>query len=253
MKRIVVPVMTMLALLTAPAWAGNIEFRNAVHKDGDESLRTANGERAVLFDKFLKIDWKRLAKAHFTAFPLTNLSKSQVKELDDRSFLGFANITYDAPPTQEYRDAKFVFLSPGGMRALKVSALRGAVRYHLHRDMKNIPTTFFGYVLAVPEPNNPHAGGFVALLRDSQELLSEEIIGVEHPGLAAISPPAKSKPKTQIRYRFSGDPFAYLFVQYEHDAKCEGNCCQYQYFLFREDPKVHRLTPLRSNQYGSCI
>lgn len=256
MKRLMIPVSIMLAFLANPASADEIEFRPAYHLTAwSKPLTAGPGEAAIRFRDFLKIDWEQLAKAHYTAYPLTGLSETQIAELAKKmSLFGDANIDYPAPVTEEYSRARFVFLSADGSRPLNVTGLKGIVRYALTRDLKRVTrVSHFGGILGMPDPNNAPGGGFVALLKDGQEFLSETIVGPENPALDAVNPLKGLGVLTQIEYRFSGADAAYLFVQYEADNDCIQACCQFSYYLFRKDPETGELTQLRYSRYACDI
>jgi hypothetical protein len=51
-------------------------------------IKTEQGENAIAFREFMKIDWERLARSHFKAYPLANLSKAQIEELARNSVFG---------------------------------------------------------------------------------------------------------------------------------------------------------------------
>lgn len=256
-KRIVISVATALALFSGSALAEDVAFRPAYHKDSrNRNVAAPNGEAAILFDEFAEIDWQRLSRSHFKAFPLANLTKDQVRELAKRAnMFGNAEFMYSAPLPEAYRSAEFIFLSADGMRPLKVVDARGTVRYRISRDSKRVDgVVFFGMLIGVPRPNNVVSGGMVALLKGGQRLTRETIVGPPHPRLKDVVPAKQSRQiKRQIRYRFSRSDSAYLFVQFDADIACEEGCCAFRYSLFRENVKTRKLTPLSSSFYGCDI
>lgn len=263
MKPILIAAAVALAFLNGAARAAEIEFRPAYHltdfpayhlTDFGDPVATDEGDAAIRFGDFLNIDWKRLAEAHFTAYPLTGLSQTQIAELAAKSFYGIAFNGYVAPVTSEYGEAELVFLSADGSRPVTATGLTGTVAYELAGNSKTIGrVAHFGYVLGLPDPNNAPGGGFVAMLANGQELLSETIIGPENPALDAVSPLPELAVSRQIEYRFSGDEAAYLFVQYEADDDCKHGCCAFSYYLFRKDPASGALTELRFSQYACDV
>ena len=163
-------------------------------------------------------------------------------------------VLYPAPMTEDYRRARFVFLSADGMRRLYPTGLRGAVMYGLTHDRTAIDrVTHFGQVLGKPDPDNAPGGGFVAMHGQGQELVSETIVGPENPALAAVDPLPGLGAAMQIEYRFSGDDHTYLFVRYEADSACDYGCCQFIYKLFRAEPGSGQLTQVQSSMYGCDV
>lgn len=240
MKRIIVSALTILTFLAGPVQAGDIEFRSAYHTD-----------RAVLFDEFAKIDWEQLAKTHFKAFPLTNLSNAQIQELAKKKNM-FDNVEfhYVAPLPKAYKAAKFVFLSASGVRSVSVIGLRGSVQYRMGGTGKVPSIHFSGRVLGVPEPNDVFSGGFVALLAGDQKIVGEDITGQKHPWLESDKPDNKSRNIISlIRYRLAGTDTAYIFME----AKYKGNECTDNYSLFKQDPKTFKLKVLGGISYGCDI
>jgi len=244
-----------LAFLAGSARADEVQFRPAYHlTDGSAPAVADAGDAAILFEDFLNTDWERLAKHHFTAYPLTGLSQAQIAELAGTSPFLDIPVSYPAPVTEEYRQARFVFLSADGMRRLDATGLRGAVMYGLSQDRKAVEhVTHFGQILGVPDPDNAPGGGFVAMLGKGQELRSETIVGPENPALDAVDPLPGLGVSMQIEYRFSGDDHAYLFVRYEADSACDYGCCQFVYKLFRDDPGSGRLTQVQSSMYACDV
>lgn len=255
MKSILIAAAMALAFLSGPARAGEIEFRPAYNlTDWGKPLATDEGDAAIRFGDFLNIDWERLAEIHFTTYPLTGLSPTQIAELAKQAFYGGAYIDYGAPVTEEYRRTDLVFLSADGSRHLTAAGLTGTVKYEFAGSSTKIGrVAHFGYVLGLPDPNNAPGGGFVAMLGDGQELLSETITGPENPALDAVDPLPKLAVLRQIEYRFSGAEAAYLFVQYEADNDCKHGCCAFSYYLFRKDPASGALTELRFSRYACDI
>jgi hypothetical protein len=244
------PTLIVLGLMTAPGQAAEVEFRSAVHLNWHSQIKTEQGENAIEFREFMKIDWEKLARSHFKAYPLANLTKAQIKELAVKSFFGNTSVDFLTPVSETYKKARFLFLSEDGSRRLDVKALKGTVRYEFNRQMTRIlRVVFYGSVIAVPWPNNVTSGGFVAMLEDGHELSAEEIISWKVTQLDTVNPYEKLKIKRQIRYRFKGAEASYLFLQYEADTACDYGCCEFAYFLFRQDPETRALTQLRSSQY----
>lgn len=256
MKAILIPALMALAFVSGPARADEIDFRPAYHlTPWSEAVATDLGERAIRFDDFFEIDWEQFAQTHFKAYPLTGLSETQIAEIAEKAFSEYyAYIGYDAPVTEDYSHARFVFLSADGMRPLTVTGLRGSVRYKLGNDPKTIEGTFFsGDIRGVPDPNDTKGGGFVAFLKDGQELLSETVVGPGNPALDATNSSQGLAVARQIEYRFSGDDAAYLFVQYEADVQGVAENCQFTYLLFRKDPKSGALTELHYATYACDV
>jgi len=250
MKRLLVSALMALGLLAGPGQAAEVAFQAAGHLDRHRQIETAEGENAVAFRAFMKIDWEQLARRHFKAYPLADLSKAQIEELAGKSFFGHTSVDFLAPLPEAYKTARFLFLSEDGSRRLEAVALKGTVRYALDSRMTGIErVVFYGQVIGVPRPNNVASGGFVALLADGQELSQEEIVSREIPQLEAVNPYGKLKIKRQIRYRFEGAEESYLFVQFEADTACHYGCCQFAYLLFRGDPKTGALTQLQSSLF----
>lgn len=255
MKPFVIPALVALAFLSGPALAGEVEFRPAYHRVAGSGPPAADaGEAVIRFGDFLNTDWERLAKDHFTAYPLTGLSQAQIAELAGEPFYGDAFIYYPVPVTREYGRARFTFLSADGMRPFEVTGLKGTVRYALTGDLRRVThVSHFGYIFGMPDPNNAPGGGFVAMLAEGQELLSENIVGPENPALEAVNPLKGLGVSMQIEYRFSGDDSSYLFVRYEADTRCDFGCCQFIYLLFRKDPETGQLTQLQSSMYACDV
>ncbi len=250
MKRIMFPALIVLGLMTAPGQAAEMEFRGAMHLNWHSQIKTEQGENAIAFREFMKIDWEQLARSHFKAYPLANLTKAQIKELAVKSFFRNTSVDFLAPVPEAYKKARFLFLSDDGSRTLDVKVLKGTVRYEFNRQVTRIlRVVFYGSVIGVPRPNNVASGGFVAMLADGQELSREQIVSRKVPQLDAVNPYEKLKIKQQIRYRFKGAEASYLFLQYEVDRACDYGCCEFAYFLFRQDPETRALTQLRSSQY----
>ena len=250
MKRIMFPALIVLGLMTSPGQAAEVEFRCAMHLNWHRQIKTEQGENAIEFGEFMKIDWEQLARSHFTAYPLENLTKAQIEELAPKSFFGNTSVDLLAPVPEAYQIARFLFLSEDGSRTLDVKVLKGTVRYEFNRQMTGIlRVVFYGSVIGAPWPNNVTSGGFVAMLADGQELSREQIVSRKVPQLDAVNPYEEFKLKQQIRYRFKGAEASYLFLQYEADTACDYGCCEFAYFLFRQDPETRALTQLRSSQY----
>ncbi len=250
MTRIMFPALIVLGLMTSPGQAAEVAFRGATHLNGHRQIETEQGENAIAFGEFMKIDWEQLARSHFKAYPLANLTKAQIEELAAESFFGNASVDFLAPVPEAYRKARFLFLSQDGSRALDVKALKGTVRYEFNRQMTGIlRVVFYGSVIGVPRPNNANSGGFVAMLAEGQELSREQIVSRKVPRLDVVNPYEKLKIKQRIRYRFKGAEASYLFLQYEADTACDYGCCAFAYLLFRQDPETRALTQLRSSQY----
>lgn len=250
MKRIVFPALIVLGLMAGPGQAAEVAFRGAMHLSGHRQIETEQGENAIAFGAFMKIDWEQLARSHFKAYPLADLTKAQIEELALESVFGNASVDFLAPVPEAYRNASFLFLSRDGSRALDVKALKGTVRYEFNRQMTGISrVVFYGSVIGVPWPNNVTSGGFVAMLADGQELSRERIVSRTVPRLDAVNPYEKLTIKQRIRYRFTGAEASYLFLQYGADTACDYGCCVFAYLLFREDPETRALTQLRSSQY----
>lgn len=255
MKPFMIPALMALTFLSGPAWADEVEFRSAYHRTMyNEPLPADAGGAAIRFKDFLNTDWERLANDNFTAYPLTGLSRAQIAELAERSPFVDIPISYPVPVTEEYRRARFVFLSADGMRPFNATGLRGTVLYGLSQDREAVERlTHFGEILGIPDPNNTSGGGFVAMLGQGQTLLSENVIGPENPALDAVNRLEGLAVSTQIEYRFSGDDSTYLFVQYEADNDCDYGCCQFIYMLFRKDPGTGQLTRLQSSMYACDV
>jgi hypothetical protein len=240
--------------MTGPGRAADVEFKPASHLNWHSQIKTEQGENAIAFQEFMKIDWEQLARTHFKAYPLTNLSKSQIKELAGNSFFGNTSIDFLAPLPNAYKKEKFLFLSEDGSRTLDVKALKGTVRYVFNRQMTRIVRVdFYGSVIGVPRPNNVTSGGFVVMLAGGLKLTGEEIVSRKIPPLDSVNPYKKLKIKWQIRYGFEGTDASYLFLQYEADKACDYGCCEFAYLLFREDPNTRAFTQLQSSQYACDI
>ncbi len=250
MKRIIFPALIMLGLMTAPGEAAEVEFRRAMHLNWHSQIKTEGGENAIEFGEFMKIDWEQLARSYFKAYPLANLTNAQIKKLAVKSFFGDTSVDFLAPVPEAYKKARFLFLSEDGSRTLDVKALKGTVRYEFNRQMTRIlRVVFYGSVIGVPWPNNVTSGGFVASLADGHELSGEKIVSRKVPQLDVVNPYENLKIKQQIRYRFKGAEASFLFLQYEPDTSCDYGCCEFAYFLFRQDPETRALTQLGSSQY----
>ena len=245
----------LLAFLSGPAWADEVQFRPAQHRTMYNEPLTADAETgAIQFDDFLDTDWARLARDHFTAYPLSGLSQAQIAELAASTHFYDVAVSYPAPVTEHYRRARLVFLSADGMRPFNATGLRGIVLYGLSHDRKTVErVSHAGRILGRPDPDNAPGGGFVAMLGAGQELLSENTVGPENPALDAVNTLEGLGVSVQIEYRFSGDDSTYLFVRYEDDTRCDYGCCQFIYMLFREDPGTGKLTELQSSMYGCDV
>lgn len=257
MKRFGVPLLMLMALAFPgdPAWAQEVAFRPAYHLSGVAATPPADArDAAVLFDDFFDTGWERLARDHFTAYPLSGLSQAQIAELAGRSEFYDIAVSYVVPVTEEYRRARLVFLSADGMRPIRATGLRGTVLYGLTLDRTAVErVAHSGRILGMPDPNDAPGGGFVAMLGQGQELLSERLAGPGNPALEAVNPLEGLTVLTQIEYRFSGDAHIYLFVRYGADSACEYGCCQFIYLLFRKDPGTGRLTQLQSSMYACDV
>lgn len=250
MKRLLGPALMALSLMTGPSQAAEVAFRPAGHLDRHRQIETAEGENAVAFQEFKKIDWEQLARNHFKAYPLADLSKAQVEELACKSFFGHTSVDFPAPLPEAYKTARFLFLSEDGSRRLDAAAVMGTVRYTFDGQTTGIRRiVFYGRVIGVPKPRTVASGGFVALLADGQELSGEELVRREIPQLEAVNPYAKLKIKRQVRYRFAGADASYLVVRFEADTACHYGCCRFAYLLFREAPKTGALCQLQSSLY----
>ena len=245
----------VLAFLCAPAWAEEARFRPAYHlTDAGAPPAADAGDAAILFEDFLDTDWERLAQDHFAAYPLTGLSPAQIVELSGMSPFYDVAVSYPVPVTEDYREARFVFLSADGMRPFQATGLRGTVLFGLAHDRKSVErVTHFGQVLGKPDPDNAPGGGFVAMLGQGQELVSETIVGPDNPALDAVDPLPGLGASMQIEYRFSGDDHTYLFVRYEADSACDYGCCLFIYKLFRAEPGSGQLTQVQSSMYGCDV
>jgi hypothetical protein len=254
MKPLPVAALMALGLMTGSGQAAEVAFRPAVHQDWHRQIRTAEGENAIAFRGFFEIDWEQQAKRHFTAYPLAGLSKAQIQELAEKSVFGNTSVDFQAPLSEAYKTARFLFLSDDGSRELEAAALKGTVRYTFDSAGTGIErVTFYGSVIGVPRPNNVASGGFVALLANGQELARENLLDGKTPQLEAVNPYPKLKIKRQIRYRFEGAGATYLSVQFDPDTACEYACCAFSYLLFREDPKTGALAQLQSSLYGCDV
>jgi hypothetical protein len=254
MKRLAVSALMALGLMTEPGRTAEVAFRPAAHLDRHRQITSAAGETAVAFPDFLEVDWERLARRHFTAYPLTNLSQAQIEKLADMSVLGSTSVDFPAPLPEAYKTAKLLFLSEDGARGLEAEALKGTVRYTFDREGTGIErVVFYGSVIGVPRPDTVASGGFVALLADGQELARENLISERIPQLEAANPYPKLKIKRRIRYRFQGAAASYLFVQFAPDTACDYACCAFAYVLFREDPETGALAQTGSSLYGCDV
>jgi hypothetical protein len=255
MRGLAIAPLVLLALLSGPAWAGEVVFRPAAHRTMYNAPLPADaGRGAVLFGDFLETDWEALAQEHFTAWPLTGLSPAQIAELAGRTAFYDVAVSYAAPVTDAYRRARFVFLSADGMRRLAATGLEGIVMYGLSTDRKAVArVSHAGRVLGRPDPDNAPGGGFVAMLGPGQELLSETLVGLENPALDALDPMPGLGVAAQVEYRFSGDDHTYLFVQYAADDACDYGCCRFIYMLFRKAPGSGTLTEVQSSMYACDV
>jgi hypothetical protein len=255
MKPFAIALLILLVLPGGPVWADEVQFRPAQHRTMyNEPLAADAKTGAIQFDDFLETDWERLARDHFTAYPLAGLSQAQIAELSRMSPFYDVAVSYPVPVTEDYRKARFVFLSADGMRRFSATGLRGIVLFGLAHDYKAVErVTHFGRILGIPEPNDAPGGGFVAMLGPGQELLSENIVGPENPALDAVNTLEGLGVSVQIEYRFSGDDSTYLFVRYEDDTRCDFGCCQFIYMLFREDPGTGQLTQVQSSMYACDV
>jgi len=111
MKRIVFPALIVLGLMAGPGQAAEVAFRGAMHLSGHRQIETEQGENAIAFGAFMKIDWEQLARSHFKAYPLADLTKAQIEELALESVFGNASVDFLAPVPEAYRNASFLFLS----------------------------------------------------------------------------------------------------------------------------------------------
>ena len=244
-----------IALVLWPDPAAAVEFAPGRHRTMfNKALPAEAGKSPIMFDDLLHTDWERLAKDHFTAYPLTGLSPAQIAELAAESDYSDIPVFYRAPVTEAYGRARFVFLTAGGMRSLDVTGMSGTVLYGLSEDRKAVVRRLrhFGKVVGVPEPSYA-GGGFVAMLGEGQEFLGERRLSPGNPILGVANPMPGLKVSAQVEYRFSSDDSVYLFVQYEADTQCAETCCQFVYELFRKDSGTGSLTSLRSSMYACDV
>jgi hypothetical protein len=225
----------MVLLMPRSAIADDVAFKPAYHKDRHQLIKTQDGQPAIQFDSFETVDWKALAKKHFKAYPLavSRISKAQLKALLKISFFGYSSVSFTAPVPKTTAQQKFIFLSSDGSQDVVVKELKGVVRYKFDRNEKRIVSiSYFGYVLAAPQPNNVQSGGFVGLLQNNQKLVKERLVNLDPKIITQINPYKKLKVKQQTQYRFQNSDESYLVLEYDSDKNCEYGCCTHRYQLF---------------------
>jgi hypothetical protein len=188
-------------------------------------------EAEVCFDSEAPIDWAELAQEHFTLFaPATPSREALAAHWNEVS--REATFTYDAPLPAGYPSSGYTLIAESGLQSLRLTHLRGEIRYDL-RDLAATPEPplFGGRVCG--SPASPVAdAAFVAV---GSTRLRQVRHGLPSGNSLLPSSEAGFDPvKSAYTFKDMATGRSFLFVRRAPDDTCRGLCCTFSYDLYAQ-------------------
>ncbi len=253
--------LALILLFPAPARAQDGVRIAPAYQRGDE----------VCFEPFVPVAWDVLARGRFQAFDPDRPPPEAVRQRWNEIFRR-AYFDYEAPVPTELRGYHYV-LAEQGVRALRLTRLRGEIAYESDADARQVGAPRFsgeacgvsaagpaqraaGFVLFAPAQLSPRvrtlgaAGGDPAIVTRAA---GGAVVYTYRAGTRAEDFATRPAAEPQLRSAYVLElpgGRRWLVVRWQPDPQCRAGCCEFAYSLYALDPA---LTPLLENRYACDV